>query len=257
MPISLCMIVKDEEKFLENCLNNIKNFVDEIIIVDTGSRDRTKEIAKKFTCKVYDFKWDDDFSEARNFSIKKATKEWILVLDADESISDKDLKKIEELIKCDNDKKVMGYSFIQRTYSNKQTGLKWNYSKNDNYKESKKFPGWNYRRITRLFRNDKKIMFIYPVHETVIEPIKEIKGRINPTGIPIHHFKFLKWDDFNKKLSGYYVRLLKNKVKLHPKAKFYLELAVELENSGKHKEAKKYLNEAITLNPDYKKFSLR
>ena len=83
--ISLCMIVKDEEQHLENCLNSIKELADEIIIVDTGSKDKTKEIAGKFTNKVYDFKWNDDFSEARNFSLSKATKDWILVLDADEN----------------------------------------------------------------------------------------------------------------------------------------------------------------------------
>ena len=86
MPISLCMIAKNEENYLEKCLNNIKNSVDEIIIVDTGSNDKTMEIAKKFTNKVYNFRWNNDFSEARNFSLKKAAKDWILMLDADESI---------------------------------------------------------------------------------------------------------------------------------------------------------------------------
>ena len=86
MPISICMIAKNEKNYLEKCLNNIKNSVDEIIIVDTGSNDKTMEIAKKFTNKVYNFRWNNDFSEARNFSLKKAAKDWILMLDADESI---------------------------------------------------------------------------------------------------------------------------------------------------------------------------
>lgn len=84
--ISLCMIVKDEEKILEKCLNHIHRYVDEIIIVDTGSKDKTIEIAKKYTEKIYNFKWNDNFSEARNFSLQFATKEWILVQDADEFI---------------------------------------------------------------------------------------------------------------------------------------------------------------------------
>ena len=96
MSISLCMIVINEEKHLETCLNSVKNIVSEIIIVDTGSTDQTKEIANKFKVKVYDFQWNDDFSAARNFCLQKAAKDWILVLDADETISNKDLMKIKK-----------------------------------------------------------------------------------------------------------------------------------------------------------------
>ena len=71
--ISLCMIVKNEERVLERCLQSLQGLMDEIIIVDTGSTDRTKEIAKKYTDKIYDFTWIDDFSAARNFSFSKAT----------------------------------------------------------------------------------------------------------------------------------------------------------------------------------------
>src|SRR3990167_648830 len=97
--ISLCMIVKNEEKYLGQCLNSVKEIVNEVIITDTGSTDKTKEIAKKFKAKIFDFKWNDDFSEARNESLKHATKEWILVLDADEIINRDDLNKIKEIVK--------------------------------------------------------------------------------------------------------------------------------------------------------------
>src|SRR3990167_8792325 len=93
--ISLCMITKNEEKWLEQCLNSVKEIVDEIIIVDTGSTDKTKEIAKKFNAKFFDFKWIGDFSAARNESLNHATKDWILVLDADETIAKEDLEKIK------------------------------------------------------------------------------------------------------------------------------------------------------------------
>ena len=95
--ISLCMIVKNEEKVLARCLNSIKNAVDEIIIADTGSTDRTKEIALKFTDKVYDFQWINDFSAARNFAFSKATKDFILWLDADDVITEKNNIKLTEL----------------------------------------------------------------------------------------------------------------------------------------------------------------
>ena len=94
--ITLCMIVKNEEETLEKCLSSINNLVNEIIIVDTGSIDKTKEIAVKYTDKVFDFKWCDDFSRARNFSLSKASNSWILVLDADEVIKDFHKESIEK-----------------------------------------------------------------------------------------------------------------------------------------------------------------
>lgn len=82
--ISLCMIVKNEEAVLARCLESIADLMDEIIIVDTGSTDRTKEIAARYTSKIYDYKWTNDFSAARNFSFSKATMEYIYTADADE-----------------------------------------------------------------------------------------------------------------------------------------------------------------------------
>lgn len=82
--ISLCMIVKNEEMVLSRCLESIKDIVDEIIIIDTGSTDKTKEIARLYTDKVYDFKWTQDFSQARNYSFSKATKDYQMWLDAEE-----------------------------------------------------------------------------------------------------------------------------------------------------------------------------
>ncbi|WP_163852955.1 glycosyltransferase family 2 protein [Paenibacillus elgii] len=84
--LSLCMIVKNEEKTLRRCLESVKDIVDEIIIVDTGSTDTTKAIASEYTSLVFDFEWINDFAAARNESIRRATGRWILWLDADEYI---------------------------------------------------------------------------------------------------------------------------------------------------------------------------
>ena len=92
--ISLCMIVKDEEAVLERCLQSVGGAVDEIVVVDTGSTDKTKEIAARYTDKVYDFPWVDDFSAARNFSFSKATQENILWLDADDILLPRDLEML-------------------------------------------------------------------------------------------------------------------------------------------------------------------
>ena len=95
--ISLCMIVKNEEATLERCLASIQDIVDEIILVDTGSTDKTKEIAQEFSAKIYDFQWIDDFSAARNYSFSQATMDYILWLDADDIILPEDGQKLKEL----------------------------------------------------------------------------------------------------------------------------------------------------------------
>ena len=97
--ISLCMIVKNEEDTLRRCIRSVKDIADEVIIVDTGSTDKTKEIAKELTDHVYDFEWIDDFSAARNFAYSKATKDYILILDADDVLLAEDRKKFKKLKK--------------------------------------------------------------------------------------------------------------------------------------------------------------
>ena len=92
--ISLCMIVKNEEEHLSNCLKTLCDIVDEIVIIDTGSTDKTKEICNNFHANVYDYHWNDSFADARNFGLKKATGDWILWLDADEEFVIEDKKAL-------------------------------------------------------------------------------------------------------------------------------------------------------------------
>lgn len=96
---SLCMIVKDEEEVLSRCLNSLCDIMDEIIIVDTGSTDRTKEIAKKYTDKVFDYKWCNDFADARNFAASKAVGDYIYTADADEYLDNENKEKLRQLKK--------------------------------------------------------------------------------------------------------------------------------------------------------------
>lgn len=95
--VSLCMIVKNEEKILRRCLDSIKGLMDEIIIVDTGSTDRTKEIASEYTDKLFDFEWIHDFSAARNFAFSKASCDYIYSADADEVVNEENYEKFREL----------------------------------------------------------------------------------------------------------------------------------------------------------------
>jgi glycosyltransferase involved in cell wall biosynthesis len=201
MTISLCLIVKNESGLLTEFLEHYIPLADEIIIIDTGSTDNTVKIAEKFTNKVYNFKWSDDFSSARNFSISKATKDWILWMDPDEMIDEKDFEKIRNLTE---ETKNLGYRFIQETH----------------YKNKLMF----IRGICKLFQNNKGIEFVYPVHETVRESIKKLNGRIGKSGIVIKHNPKL-----NREKSETYLRLLERKKEEFPKSNF--EKEIENENN--------------------------
>ncbi len=110
--VSLCMIVKNEEKHLPRCLDSVRELVNEIILVDTGSTDRTKEIARSYTEKVYDFSWEDDFAAARNFSFSKASMQYCMWLDADDVIEPEDretLRRLKEELSPDTDMVLLRY----------------------------------------------------------------------------------------------------------------------------------------------------
>lgn len=98
IPISVCMIVKNEEHNITECLSRLAKHPFELIVVDTGSTDKTKELAALYTDKIYDFAWCNDFSAARNFSISKASHDWILVVDCDEFLEEIDLDATYKLM---------------------------------------------------------------------------------------------------------------------------------------------------------------
>lgn len=138
--ISLCMIVKNEADVLARCLESVKDIVDEIIIVDTGSTDNTREIAQKYTDKTFNFKWIDDFSAARNYAYSKATKDYIFWLDADDIILSDDIKKFKDFKKSltlDIDNVMMkynvgfdengtvNYSYFRERLSKRTNNSKW------------------------------------------------------------------------------------------------------------------------------------
>jgi len=111
--LSLCMIVKNEELHLARCLKSVRGLADEMILVDTGSTDRTVEVARSYGARVFHFTWQDDFSLARNHSLEAASGEWILVLDADESIAARDHGRIRDSLRREDPNAV---SVPQRHY---------------------------------------------------------------------------------------------------------------------------------------------
>ncbi|MCL2633966.1 MAG: glycosyltransferase family 2 protein [Oscillospiraceae bacterium] len=151
--LSIGMIVKNEEKYLEKCLKSIKPLLDEInselIIVDTGSTDKTVEIAERFTNKIYHFEWVNDFSAARNFAMDKCRGEWFMYLDADE-IFDEDLSEMVSFFKNDNLRaKYNAASYILYNYTNPE---------GSDYLKSIKY---------RLVRRTNQTRFENPIHEYI------------------------------------------------------------------------------------------
>lgn len=98
LPISVCMIAKNEDHHIEECLKRLRPCRFEIIVVDTGSVDRTVEVAHKYADRVFHFAWCDDFSSARNFSIQQATNDWVLIIDCDEYLENVNLELLEEAL---------------------------------------------------------------------------------------------------------------------------------------------------------------
>lgn len=136
--ISLCMIVKNEEKVLARCLNSVKDIVDEINIVDTGSTDNTVEIAKQYTNRVFHFPWTGKFKDARNESFSYATKEYILYVDADDVILDEDQEKLKKL-KQDLDQSVDSISMYYNAGLDEYGNVTLSYRRNRLVKTSRNF----------------------------------------------------------------------------------------------------------------------
>ncbi len=152
--ISCCMIVKNEEKILARCLDSIRDLVEEIVIVDTGSTDRTKEIAARYTDRIYDFEWIDDFAAARNFAFSKATKDYIYSADADEVVDEENRARFRDL------KQVLlpEIDIVQMKYGNQlHQGTVYNFDE-------------EYR--PKLFKRLREFIWTEPIHEMVrLEPI--------------------------------------------------------------------------------------
>ena len=244
--ISLCIITKNEEKHIEQCLNSVKDLVDEIIIVDTGSTDKTIEITKNFSkAKIFRFNWIDDFSAARNESLKHATRDWILVLDADETLDEEGKKTIKELV---NDKENDAFLFLQKNYTN-ETSIA-GFVNEEHKAQGKIFSGWYGSFIARLFRNKKGYEFEGTVHELVEPSIEKQKGKIAATNVVLHHYGNAE-PSIVKKKRQFYLELCKRKVKQKQDDSSHYECGILYKENNNFEEAIKSLKKAIELNPKH------
>jgi len=224
------MIVKNEEKLLRQSLSAVHRWVDEIIIVDTGSTDRTKVIAGTYTSKVYDFPWCDDFSAARNLSLEKASCDWVLVLDADEIISNFPVETIQNVIKAESS--VVGRIKLINIVSD-VTGEK---------RISE--------RISRLF-NRKRFHYEGVIHEQLVQndgnPFKTI-----PVEITAEHSGYTQEVLQRTDKIARNIRLLEQALKKSPEDAYLLyQLGKVYYLAKKYSEAVTYFKRALALSFDF------
>lgn len=197
--LSACLVVKNEEKHLHRCLTSIKEAVDEIIVVDTGSTDKTVDIARQFTDRVFSIKWRNDFSKARNHALAKASCDWIFFLDGDEELDPQSIIPLKEKIQQSDSE---GYLIKVLNYY--QAG-----------QELELAPDV----IFRLFRNKKDYRYSGAIHEQIWDNIVAVNPRAKiliAEDICIIHYGYLPEEIAEKNKSERNTRLLQKSLQKNP-----------------------------------------
>jgi GT2 family glycosyltransferase/predicted Zn-dependent protease len=166
--VSLCMMVKNEEENLPACLVSVADLVDEVVIADTGSTDRTKEIAARFGAKVVDFPWCDSFSAARNESVRHATGQWVFWMDADDRLDPDNREKLRALfasLKAEN----AAYSMKCLCLPDAETGMAIVVDH------------------VRLFRNDPALRWEHRVHEQILPALRRLGYDVRFSDVVVYH----------------------------------------------------------------------
>jgi glycosyltransferase involved in cell wall biosynthesis len=170
--VSLCMIVKNEERYLARALESARPLADEIIVVDTGSSDATVAIAKRHGARVFRFEWVDDFAAARNASLRPARGEWIVVLDADEFFAPGHAERLRRMLE-QAAPTVAGYRVYQTNLADDQGGAVIDKST-----------------TIRVFRNRAHHRYQYPIHEQIVDSLRD--GTVEPSDVELLHSGFIQ-----------------------------------------------------------------
>ena len=226
LKITLSMIVKNEEKYLRECLQSVKDVVDEIILIDTGSSDNTINIAKEFGALIFNYNWINDFSAARNYALSKSTGDWILYLDADERLSSKSLNEFKNV-----------------TAKNDLLGYRCKVINIDEINGKPKF-----MRYTRLFHNSPKIKFSGKIHEQIDYSLIGNGYKIFDTDIEIIHTGYNISKDELKKKASRNLQILKDEFENNKSSYNAYQLANTYSILEEHEKAYQYYHIAIHSN---------
>ncbi|MCI8702613.1 MAG: glycosyltransferase [Turicibacter sp.] len=228
--VSLCMIVKNEESCLEKCLMSMQGLVSEVVIVDTGSSDRTVEIAQKYHAVVKHYQWENDFAKARNYSLSFATQEWVLVLDADEYLRESDRALFQSVL-CEKDVDSYYIKTLSFTEDNSPQSCVINLNH-------------------RLFRRNRGFYYKGAIHEQLLTN-QTVNSQFSEIGF--YHTGYLK-EVVNAKKKPFRNKLILEEVlKAEPDNPFHqFNYANELVQLNRYEEAIYYYNKAYEAT-DYQK----
>ena len=244
--ISIAMIVKNEEGHLAECLKSAAPLADEICIVDTGSQDNTIETARRYRAKVSFFIWADDFSAARNESLRPCTCDWIFVLDADERLDAQDIARIRGLVRGAAN---AAYRFTTRNYTNTTTISDFQPCEPGD-PHAHGFAGWYPSSKVRLFPNNRGVRFEGRVHEVVAASLDRIGIPVTNTDIPIHHYPFTKSPEHILSKQSLYLKLGHEKLQEQPNnPQAYTELGDQYAEAKDYANAAGAYREALRLDP--------
>ncbi len=233
--ISLCMITKNEESMLAACLAGMETVVDEIIVVDTGSSDRTPMVAEACGARVFSHSWQNDYAEARNAALGCATGGWVLTLDADERLAPRDRAPLAEVLN-EARRSQAAVLFTTRNYVH-EAGLQ-GWCRNDGVYEEEAGSGWVPSDKVRFFPRQPEILYDQPVHEVVEPSLQRKKIPILRTQIPIHHYGRLN-EERTREKAVQYTAIGRKKVAAlgATDLRAVRELAAQEQELGNHSEA--------------------
>ncbi len=245
--VSVCMIVKNEARNLAAALDSVRALAGELVVVDTGSTDRTRDIARIFGARVLDFPWTGSFAEARNFSLAQAAGDWILVLDADEVLAPNDLGPLADLARQGG---RVAYSFTTRNYIDDIARRGW-VANSGEYPEQERGRGWTGSDKVRLFPNLPTLRFEGAVHELLELSLLRQEIPIHACDVPVHHYGKLDPAAVRAKQEFYYRLGVQKLEETGASHEALAELARQATELGLLDEAERLWQQLLRDKPDH------
>ncbi len=245
--ITLAIIVKNEAQWLGQMLDHHAELYDEAVVVDTGSTDESRSVAKAAGAKILDFQWCDDFSAARNFGLAEATGQWILVVDCDERIAVQDFSRVIHLAAVEP---TCCYSLPQWNYTQTAGSADWEPTPPTYAACCEGAAGFVSAWSIRLFPNHPQVRYAGCVHETISRAGTALDFEHRQSDIPIHHYGHLQGWSQQKQRKESYFKLLLEKVQKKPQDSSALtELAYHLYERGEIELARRSLDSLVRRFP--------